>query len=146
MKEIGKSRRKVKKDAKIKLKVPLEVSPLLPSKKGNVQHPKAAHRSWPNGRKGENRAKSDEVLPSSSSTAAPHALKSVVPFQKSILVVPSHPFLQDDMRDVAKAETDFNTSAFPLIIDRLWTGRMDPFLKYPVKLDHRTKELVDMGK
>ncbi len=30
-------------------------------------------------------------------------------------------------------------------IDRLWTGRWDPFIRYPVELNHRTHELLDLG-
>ena len=30
-------------------------------------------------------------------------------------------------------------------IDRLWTGRWDPFIRYPVELNHRTRELLDLG-
>jgi hypothetical protein len=31
-------------------------------------------------------------------------------------------------------------------IDRLWTGRMDPFIKYPIETNHRTLQLIDHGK
>jgi hypothetical protein len=31
-------------------------------------------------------------------------------------------------------------------IDRLWTGRMDPFVRYPVKMDHRLLQLMDHGR
>jgi hypothetical protein len=31
-------------------------------------------------------------------------------------------------------------------IDRLWTGRMDPFVKYPIKMNRNTLLLIDHGK
>ena len=30
-------------------------------------------------------------------------------------------------------------------IDRLWTGRWDPFIRYPLELNHRTRELLNLG-
>jgi hypothetical protein len=34
--------------------------------------------------------------------------------------------------------------SFPLPeIDRIWTGRTDPFIKYPIEMSHRTRQLVD---
>jgi hypothetical protein len=34
---------------------------------------------------------------------------------------------------------------FPFI-DRLWTGRMDPFIRYPVEMDRRLLQLMDHGR
>ncbi|CZR53949.1 uncharacterized protein PAC_03832 [Phialocephala subalpina] len=31
------------------------------------------------------------------------------------------------------------------VIDRLWTGRIDPFVKFPVELNDRTRELIDLA-
>lgn len=31
------------------------------------------------------------------------------------------------------------------IIDRTWTGRIDPFVKFPVELNDRTRELIDLA-
>jgi hypothetical protein len=31
-------------------------------------------------------------------------------------------------------------------VERLWTGRMDPFLRYPIKMDKRSQQLMDHGK
>lgn len=30
-------------------------------------------------------------------------------------------------------------------IERLWTGRMDPFIQYPIKMDHHSRKLIDHG-
>ena len=31
-------------------------------------------------------------------------------------------------------------------IERLWTGRMDPFMKYPIKMDRKSLQLMDHGR
>lgn len=50
------------------------------------------------------------------------------------------PQLQDDLLDISAPAIPFTPD-----IDRLWTGHMDPFVQYPVGMNHRTRELVDLG-
>jgi hypothetical protein len=54
--------------------------------------------------------------------------------------------LRDDLLDIsAPAIGCYGTSPFTSDIDRLWTGCMDPFVQYTVEMNHRTRELVDLG-
>lgn len=54
--------------------------------------------------------------------------------------------MRGDLHDTSAIGSHQDPSAFTPGIDRLYHGRMDPFVRYPVELSDRTRELVDLGK
>jgi hypothetical protein len=138
MKDIGKSRRKEKRGRKIEL----EVHPVAPSQpKDNV----SPTRIW-----SRNQLNTDQInftieepyiattTPDSSFGSMPDGVDA----SKTTV-----PHLQGDLHDILQPAIGWHqATAFSPGIDRLWTGRMDPFVRYPVELSDRTRELVDLGK
>jgi hypothetical protein len=84
---------------------------------------------------------SEDEISETLSTEAAH------PFDDTALqVVPK--WWIDAMRQpyFRSTQLDFQASgsAIPRI-ERLWTGRMDPFVRYPIKMNRRTLQLMDHG-
>jgi hypothetical protein len=53
---------------------------------------------------------------------------------------------EDDTNPLRQLETSHLTTNLLPPIERIWTGRMDPFIRYPIKMDHRSLQLMDHGK
>jgi hypothetical protein len=137
MKDIGKSRRKDKRGRKIKLEVPFNV----PS------HPKSnriGSQTWSTDRQRKcdidstiNAPYISRDIPDSLHGQMPHVENTSAPL----------PHLQDDLHNILESAIGRHESKpYTPGFDRLWHGRMDPFVRYPVELNDRTRELVDLGK
>ncbi|KAE9372193.1 hypothetical protein N431DRAFT_375200 [Stipitochalara longipes BDJ] len=133
MKDIGKSRRKEKRGRKINLEVP----PAAPSEpRVNDHPPRRNHQNTDN-------TDSTIEVPHIAATAPDSSYGSVSDGEDASQTVPH---LQGDLHDILKQAIGWHqASAFSPGIDRLWTGRMDPFVRYPVELNDRTRELVDLA-
>jgi hypothetical protein len=45
----------------------------------------------------------------------------------------------------SNGEYSLDADVLALTFDRLWTGRMDPFVRYPIEMNQRTLRLIDHG-
>lgn len=52
---------------------------------------------------------------------------------------------EDSVRPSIKPHATYPTHVISSI-ERVWTGRMDPFINYPIEMDRRSLELIDHGK
>jgi len=54
---------------------------------------------------------------------------------------------QDDVHAIKDADNSEDlTFLTPRLDEQIWTGSMDPFLRYPIELSDRTRELVNLDK
>jgi len=137
MKDIGKSRRKEKRGRKINLEIP-SAAPSQP--KDHVSQ----SRTWSGIHQNTNGMAGSIEVPHISSMAPNSSFGSMSDRDDASKTVQP---LQGDLHDILKPAIGWHqASALSPRIDRLWTGRMDPFVRYPVELNDRTRELVDLGK
>lgn len=137
MKDIGKSRRKEKRGRKINLDIPFG-APSYP--KNNPVSP----RTWSTDHQRKDGIDSPINMPYISIDAPGPSYKSIPDVENTSTPLPH---LQGDLHDILSPTIGWHeTKAFTPGIDRLWHGRMDPFVRYPVELNDRTRELVDLGK
>jgi len=59
-------------------------------------------------------------------------------------IIPSD-VLQQPHSQIGEQALDVVSTVVPRI-ERVWTGRMDPFIQYPIKMNRRTLQLMDHGK
>jgi hypothetical protein len=52
----------------------------------------------------------------------------------------------DEIEEAMQHEADQPVTVKTPSIERLWTGRMDPFIKYPIRMDQYSLRLMDHGK
>ena len=118
MKDIGKARRKVGRKEKI-LQFTLE----LPEKLENLEDSRAIATP-----------KTVERPDSHATSRISHAIGALLPVPVDV----ETEFLAHQ-QSVGRQAGPIST------IERVWTGRMDPFMKYPIEMNSRTLQLIDHG-
>jgi len=137
MKDIGKSRRKGKRNNQITLQFFDDES------KGFAR----AHQK-PGNRTLEASVKPQTLPEKKAHTDLAFAQSKSEPFTQ----FPDSSLLQpwsylDGLHATKGADNNEDSSfLYPRLEQQIWTGRMDPFVRYPIELNDRTRELVDLGK
>jgi len=137
MKDIGRSRRKEKRGRKINLEIP---SVTLSQPKDHVSQPQTCSGIYRN----TNGIDVALEVPHNPTIAPNSSFGSMSDRDAASKTIPP---LHGDLHDILKPAIGWHqASTLSPGFDRLWTGRMDPFVRYPVELNDRTRELVDLGK
>jgi hypothetical protein len=139
MRDIGKSRRKEKRRGKINLKILFDVAFPLSS---NLVPPRARNPDPDQ----VDQEKDDLESTTTTQYISTNASDSSYWSMSAVEDVPArYPRLHSDLHISNPTIGCHETTQLSPGIDRLWTGRGDPFIRYPVELNHRIRELLDLG-
>lgn len=147
MKDIGKSRRKDKRNRQVSLELPESIGEASTSSESELPFRCAAgqqgtFQKFELAGHGPTPASNAEV----GSCTSFYPLDSTLYFQPSDSEHAAPEYLQQTDQDCSYDSRDFRTLAqSPPSIERLGSGRGDPFARYPVPMKGQMRELLDEG-